>query len=201
MNARALRHDWPGVRAGLGLLGILILGLGCRSSAPAAQEPAPAPEPSAVSEPAPEPAPEPPDEPAPSTAPASAGAAGDAPAGEAEQASAQPAAAEQASAQQPADTEAERVAAAPEPSGKLLQLIQDSEKAGREGLFGKAHRLCSQALEIEPGQPRAGMVCAIAACNLGNKRLARRYYALAATEQQEKQIYQICRSKGIELRE
>jgi hypothetical protein len=191
MNARTLRHDWPAGRAGLGLLGILlILGLGCGSNPPAAQEPEPEPEPgTAASEPANEPV----NEPAPSTAPDSPGVAEDAPAAEPEQ----------ASVQQPAESEEAEGSAEPvaEPSGKLLQLIKDSENAGRRGLYGKAHKLCSQALEMEPGQPRAAMLCAISACNLGNKRLSRKYYAMLETEEQQKQIYQICTSKGIEVRE
>lgn len=187
MTARTRRNARPA--NGLGLLGILmILGLGCGSSAPAAQEPAPAPEPGAASEPVQEPA----SEPAPSTAPDSAGAVEEAPAAGPEQASAQPAEPEQAG---------ERVEPAPEPSGKLLELVQESEEAARKGLYGQARRLCSQALEMEPAQPRAVIVCAIAACNLNNKRLAKRYYALAATEDRQRHIYQICRSKGIELRE
>jgi hypothetical protein len=173
----------------------MILGLGCGSSAPAAQEPAPEPEPSAaVSEPAQEPAQEPANEPAQHDTVA----ADDGPA--VEQA--------QGDTPQPGqldigDANTERAptpAPAPEPTGKLLQLIQDAEAAGKEGRYAKAHRLCSQALEIEPGQPRALIICAIAACNLDNTRQARRYYAQAPTKEQQTQIYQICRSKGIELR-
>jgi hypothetical protein len=183
MNARTLRHDWPGGRAGLGLLGILlILGLGCGSNPPAAQEPTPGPE--TASEPGNEPV----NESAPSTPPDSPGVAEDAPAAEPEQ----------ASVPQPEEPDEEPVA---EPSGKLLQLIQDSEEAGRQGLSGKSHRLCSQALDMDSRQPRALMVCAIAACNLRNKRLAKKYYALLETEEQQGQIYQICTSRRIDVRE
>lgn len=185
MNARTLRHDWPGRRAGLGLVGILmILGLGCGSSPPAAQEPEP--EPAAASEPANEPV----NEAAPGTTPDSPGVGEDASAAEAEQ----------ASAQQPAEPEEESAEPVAEPSGKLLQLIQDSEKAGKEAQYGKAHKLCSQALEMEPGQPRAVMLCAVSACNLRNKRLSKKYYAMLETEEQQGQIFQICMVKGIDLR-
>lgn len=187
MKARTRRNALPGSR--LGLLGILmVLGLGCGSSAPAAQEPAPEPEPGAASEPVQEPA----SEPAPGTAADSADAAETAPAAGPEQASAQPAAPEQAE---------ERVEPAPEPSGKVLQLIQESEEAARVGMYGQARRLCSQALEIEPAQPRAVVVCAVAACNLNNRRLAKRYYAMAPTQEYKNMIYQVCRSKGIDAHE
>ena len=190
MNAHRLGSDWLGGRAGLGLLGILlILGLGCGSSPPATQEPAPEPQPGAATS---EPANEPAQEPAPSTEPDGSGVAEDAPAAEPEQ----------ASAQQPAASEGAKASAepVPEPSGKLLQLIQDSEKAGQEGRSGKSHRLCSQALDMDPRQPRPVMVCAVAACNLRNERLARKYYEMAKTEQRQGQIFQICMSKGIDLR-
>lgn len=189
MNARTLRHDWPGGRAWLGLVSILmILGLGCGSSPPAAQEPTHEPEPAAASEPANEPV----SEPAPGTTPDSPGVGEDAPAAEPEQ----------ASAQQPAESEeaAERAEPVAEPSGKLLQLIEESEEAGKKGLFGKAHKACSQALEMEPGQPRAVMLCAVSACNLRNRRLAKQYYAMLETEERQGQIFQICMVKSIDLR-
>lgn len=193
MNTRTLRHDWLGGRVGQGLLGaLMILGLGCGSSPPAAQEPEPATAAEPASEPVNEPVNEPAGAPASSTTPDSPDAAGDAPVAEPEQVSAQQPAAE-AEAEQSAD-------AVPEPSGKLLQLIEDSEKAGQEGRYGKAHRLCSQALDMDARQPRALNVCAIAACSLGNKRLSQKYYEMAETEQRQQQIYQICMSKGIELR-
>ncbi len=184
MNARTLHHDWLGGRAGLGLAGILmILGLGCGSSPPAAQEPTHEPEPAAASELANEPV----NEPAPGTTPDSSGVGEDAPAAEPEQ----------ASVPQPEEPEEEPVA---EPSGKLLQLIEESEEAGKKGLFGKAHKACSQALEMEPGQPRAVMLCAVSACNLRSKRLSKKYYAMLETEERQGQIFQICMVKGIDLR-
>lgn len=189
MSARTLRHHWLGGRVGLGLLGaLMILGLGCGSSPPAAQEPAP--EPITAAEPAREPVNEPANEPAPDDAVA----AGNEPAAEPAQADVPQ------SGQVDTDEAAATPAVAPEPTGKLAQLIEDSEEAGKNHQFGKAHRLCSQALDMEPGQPRAVMLCAIAACNLGNKRLSQKYYEMAGTEQRQQQIYQICMNKGIELR-
>lgn len=80
------------------------------------------------------------------------------------------------------------------------ELVAEAEDAAKAGLYGKARRLCSQALELKPRAPRAVSVCAIAACNLGNERLAKRYYNMAAGQRQS-QIYQICLIKGINVRE
>jgi hypothetical protein len=190
MKARMRRNARPG--SGLGLLGILmVLGLGCGSSAPAAQEPAPAPAPGTASEPVPEPASEP--------APNDAVSAEDEPA--VGQAQGDPPQSGQLDIGESENKQTPAPEPAPGPSREVQELVQESEEAARKGLYGQARRLCSKALEIEPAQPRAVIVCAIAACNLNNERLAKRYYALAATEDRQRHIYQICRSKGIELRE
>lgn len=188
MTARTRRNARPG--NGLGLLGILmVLGLGCGSNAPAAQEPAPAPSESA-SEPVQEPASEP--------APNDTVAAEDEPAvGQAQGDPPQPG---QLDIGESENKQTPTPAPAPEPTGKVAQLIQDAEDAGRKGLYAKSHRLCSQALALEPGQPRAVIVCAVAACNLQNARLAKRYYGMAKAPDEKNVIYQICRSKGIEVR-
>jgi pSer/pThr/pTyr-binding forkhead associated (FHA) protein len=101
----------------------------------------------------------------------------------------------------PDTTEPDEPDAATERSNKSFdELLGEAQEAARSNLYGKARRLCSQALEVRRGEPRAVMVCAIAACNLGNARLAKRYYAMATTDQKN-QLYQICRNKGIEVRE
>jgi cytochrome c-type biogenesis protein CcmH/NrfG len=65
-------------------------------------------------------------------------------------------------------------------------------------VHAQAHRLCKQALEIQPKDPRAIEVCARAACNLGNAAQARGYYAMT-TGQRQREIHRFCLSKGIEL--
>lgn len=101
----------------------------------------------------------------------------------------------------PDTTEPDEPEVPPERSNKSFdELLNEAQEAARNNLYGKARRLCSQALEVRRGEPRAVMVCAIAACNLGNARLAKRYYAMATTDQKN-QLYQICRNKGIEVRE
>ena len=75
-----------------------------------------------------------------------------------------------------------------------------AEDSARKRLFGKARRLCSQALEIKRGDSRAASVCAIASCSLGNERQAKRYYNMTAG-QRKNQVYQICITKGLNVRE
>jgi pSer/pThr/pTyr-binding forkhead associated (FHA) protein len=87
------------------------------------------------------------------------------------------------------------------PTKSYDELVTEAEEAGRKGLFGQARRLCSQALKLKPRDGRASVICAIAACNLENEAAARRYYASAPTQEHKNQIYQICRSKGIEVRQ
>jgi tRNA A-37 threonylcarbamoyl transferase component Bud32 len=86
------------------------------------------------------------------------------------------------------------------PDKSFDELLAEAQDAATNNLYGKARKLCSAALELRPGEPRAGLVCAIAACNLGNARLAKRYYAIVQQERQAN-IVQICRYKGIDVRE
>jgi pSer/pThr/pTyr-binding forkhead associated (FHA) protein len=86
------------------------------------------------------------------------------------------------------------------PAKSFEELVAEAEEAGRKGLHGQSRRLCEQALDLKPRDGHANLVCAIAACNLNNERLARRYYANAPTGEQKGQIYQICLAKKINLR-
>lgn len=88
----------------------------------------------------------------------------------------------------------------PPPRQSVDQLVAEAQEAALKGQYGKARKLCEQALEQQSREPRAILSCAIAACNLGNARLAKRYYGMASPDQKG-QIYQICRQKGIEVRE
>jgi pSer/pThr/pTyr-binding forkhead associated (FHA) protein len=86
------------------------------------------------------------------------------------------------------------------PTRSVEELVAEAEEAGRKGLHGQSRRLCEQALDLKPRDAQANLVCAIAACNLNNERLAKRYYANAPTGEQKGQIYQICLAKKINLR-
>lgn len=86
------------------------------------------------------------------------------------------------------------------PARSFEDLMAEAEEAGRKGLHGQSRRLCEQALDLKPRDAQANLVCAIAACNLNNERLAKRYYANAPTGEQKGQIYQICLAKKINLR-
>jgi Flp pilus assembly protein TadD len=66
------------------------------------------------------------------------------------------------------------------------------------GFYGQGLRLCREALKIQPKDPRAIEICAVAACNLGKDAEARGYYAMASGLSQS-QIHRVCLSKGIDL--
>jgi hypothetical protein len=87
----------------------------------------------------------------------------------------------------------------PAPSrSQFDELLAQSQEAVKQGSHAKAQRLCRQALEIQPREPCAVDVCAVAACNLGNAAQARSYYAMASGERQAK-IHRFCLAKGIVL--
>jgi hypothetical protein len=91
-----------------------------------------------------------------------------------------------------------RVRPGEESSKSFDELLAEAQNAARAGLYGKARRLCSLALEKQPGDVNAVTVCAIAACNVGDTRWAKRYYAMASADQKHA-IYNICSAKGIDL--
>lgn len=86
------------------------------------------------------------------------------------------------------------------PGKSFDELLAEAEEAGRKNLHGQSRRLCEQALDLRPRDARAIVVCAIAACNLNNARLAKRYYD-SAPAKEKNMIWQICRSKNVEVRE
>jgi tRNA A-37 threonylcarbamoyl transferase component Bud32/tetratricopeptide (TPR) repeat protein len=86
----------------------------------------------------------------------------------------------------------------PEPVKTVDELVVEAQDAAFKGQYGRARRLCEQALEVQPREPRAISICATSACGLGNERLAKRYYVLAQGDER-RMIQQLCSSKGIEL--
>jgi hypothetical protein len=79
------------------------------------------------------------------------------------------------------------------------ELLAEAQEAARNGLYDQARRQCSQALDKRPGDARAIMLCAIAACNARDTRWATHYYAMASAGQKHG-IYNICSAKGIDVR-
>jgi pSer/pThr/pTyr-binding forkhead associated (FHA) protein len=84
-------------------------------------------------------------------------------------------------------------------SGKsVAELIAEAGDAAYKNQYGRARKLCEQALEKQPREPRAVGICGAAACGLENARLAQRYYDQAVGDQR-RLIQQLCARKGIEL--
>jgi tRNA A-37 threonylcarbamoyl transferase component Bud32 len=84
-------------------------------------------------------------------------------------------------------------------SGKSFEdLLTEAGDAAYKNQYGRARKLCEQALEIQPREPRAVSICGAAACGLENARLAKRYYDQAKGDQRNL-IQQLCARKGIEL--
>ncbi len=88
----------------------------------------------------------------------------------------------------------------PVPTVSFDEVLEDAKAAARGGLYGRARRLCGEALRIRPGDQEAILTCGIAACGLGDARLAKRYHGQASGPRQS-QIYQVCLSKGIDVRQ
>lgn len=86
----------------------------------------------------------------------------------------------------------------PEPSKSFDELMTEAKDAAKANLYGKALRLCSDALKLKPGDQEAVSVCAIAACGMGNIKQAKRYHKQAIGARQS-QIVQICMLKGVDL--
>jgi tRNA A-37 threonylcarbamoyl transferase component Bud32 len=116
---------------------------------------------------------------------------------------------EQTRKQQAAKAEKDKAAAAaaaaaahrpaPAPArNRFDELLAQSQDAVKQGSYTKAHRLCREALELRPSEPRAVDVCAVAACNLRNAAQARGYYAIASDDRKV-MIHRFCLGKGIVL--
>ena len=78
------------------------------------------------------------------------------------------------------------------------ELMTEAKDAAKAGQYGKAQRLCSDALKLKPGDQDAVSVCGIAACGQNNAKAAKRYHKMAIGERKQ-QIVQICLLKGIDI--
>lgn len=88
----------------------------------------------------------------------------------------------------------------PDPGKSFDELLSEAKDAAKINLYGKALRLCSDALKLKPGDQEAVSVCAIAACGMGNQKQAKRYQKMAIGARQN-QIAQVCMLKGVDLRQ
>ena len=80
------------------------------------------------------------------------------------------------------------------------QLISEAEAAARARQFGKALRLCQDALQLRPGDSEAAKVCVIASCGTKQAAAARRYLEKVKSETGVANLKQICMSENIDLR-
>ncbi len=84
-------------------------------------------------------------------------------------------------------------------SGKSsAQLVREAKTAAKSAQFGKALRLCSEAIRKGGGGQDAAMVCAIAACNLKSASRAKRYIRSLSTSRRN-MARQICLRNGVKI--
>ena len=67
------------------------------------------------------------------------------------------------------------------------------------GLFGAALKRCQETLRVAPDHAQAAFICGLAACQLRNSHLARRYYAMLSGVRQTS-VLQSCLKQGIDVR-
>lgn len=85
-------------------------------------------------------------------------------------------------------------------SGKTTtELISEAQTAAKAHQFGKALRLCQDALKKSRGHQQAVMVCAIAACNLKNVSKAKKYIGQLKNAERKQMARQICLRNGVKL--
>ncbi len=78
------------------------------------------------------------------------------------------------------------------------ELIKQASKAVQNGHHGKGERLCSQALELQPGNQQAAMICGIAACRLKRSALAKKYIRRVHSATRKSSLRQICLKNDVD---
>ncbi|RMH41014.1 MAG: FHA domain-containing protein [Deltaproteobacteria bacterium] len=78
------------------------------------------------------------------------------------------------------------------------ELADAASEAAKKHNYGRANKLCEDALEIQPTHPRARLICTIAACRMSNEKRARRHYA-RLSEAAKRSVKQLCAQQGIQL--
>jgi ABC transport system ATP-binding/permease protein len=82
------------------------------------------------------------------------------------------------------------------PSKSYEQLMTESRAAYMSGQYGKARRLCNDALRLKPRDQEAATLCGFAACNMKNAKLAKRYQSMLP-ETRKSSVRQTCLKAGI----
>ena len=80
----------------------------------------------------------------------------------------------------------------------LLTLVEKSEAAVRNQKYGEGSRECRKALALSPSNQRASVVCAIAACNVGNGIAAKEYIRKVKSTSRRNGLTQICLRLGVD---
>jgi len=89
----------------------------------------------------------------------------------------------------------------PEPETPRLsaqQLQQQSQEEYMRGNYGKAYKLCEDALEQNPRDPQARITCVLAACKMRNTKRATKHYQRLTADRQ-RMAYQQCKRSGVEF--
>jgi ABC transport system ATP-binding/permease protein len=86
----------------------------------------------------------------------------------------------------------------PPPKRSAGELADEASEAAKKGNYGRAHKLCEEALEAQAGHPKALMVCTIASCKLRNTSRARRHFRRLMPVAQ-RQVKQLCAQSGVKV--
>ena len=78
------------------------------------------------------------------------------------------------------------------------QLADEASDEAKKGNYGRAYKLCEDALDIRSGHPRARMVCTIASCKLKNTKRAKRHYG-RLSDSAKRAVKQLCAASGVKL--
>jgi hypothetical protein len=100
----------------------------------------------------------------------------------------------------PAKQPEKKPAKDPEPSGDLDELVSEAENAARSGQYGRALKLCEDALSQDKFNVRAITACAIASCNLKIAAKAKTYIGrLGGQTSRHAVMRSICQRSGVEI--
>lgn len=82
------------------------------------------------------------------------------------------------------------------PTKSYEQLMEEAKEAAKQGQYGKARKQCADALKLRPKDPDAVTLCGLAACNMKNAKLAKKYQEMA-NPQRKQIIRQFCLKAGL----
>lgn len=84
------------------------------------------------------------------------------------------------------------------PTKSAAELVAEAREAYISNRYGKAFKLCEDALEINDRDANARQVCALAACKMNNSKKAKKHYdKLSASAR--RLVYTQCKQFGVEL--